>query len=277
LQLAPRRAAVGRLEQAAVRAAPGGVLPGALAGFPEPGVDDHGIRGIEGDLRAARVLVDIKDSIEGLAAVERAVDAAFLVGAVGVAENGGEDAIGVAGVDDDLRDLLAVAKAEVGPGEAGVGRLVEAVADGKVGPLQALTRGDIDDAGVRRRDRDGADRAGRLVVEDGPPGPAVIVRLPDAAVADAHIEDVGLGGDSGHGPGAAGPVGADRAPAHLAEEARIDGLGLEAGRRNDGHGEKREACGRDERQHGGQGRSDATTRSGHGDPPGCKSALNGHG
>ncbi len=65
-----------------------------------------------------------------------------------MAEDGGEDAVGIARIDDDLRDLLAVAKAEVDPGAAGVGRFVDAVADGEVGPLEAFARSDVDDVGL---------------------------------------------------------------------------------------------------------------------------------
>jgi hypothetical protein len=35
-------------------------------------------------------------------------------------EDGDEQALGIARVNDDLRDLLAVAQAEVGPGLSGV-------------------------------------------------------------------------------------------------------------------------------------------------------------
>ncbi len=240
MELAPGRAAVGRFVEAAVRTAPGGVLPRALAGFPETGVDDGRVLGIEGELGAARVLVDVEDALERPAAVEGAVDAAFLVRAVGMAEDGGEEAVGAARIDDDLRDLLAVPEAEVGPGPAGVGRFVDAVADREVGPLEALTARDVDDVRVRGRDGDGPDRARRLVVEDGAPGAAVVGRLPDAAVANAHVEDVGLRWDAGYGPGAPGAVGPDRAPAHLGEELLVKRLGGERGRSEDGGREQEE-------------------------------------
>ena len=111
-----------------------------------------------------------------LAAVGRAEDAALRVRAVRMAEHRDEDAVGIARIDGDLRDLLAVAQAEVRPGLAGVGGLVDAVADGEVGALQAFAAADVDDVRVRRRDRERADRAGRLVVEDRLPGAAVVGR-----------------------------------------------------------------------------------------------------
>ena len=104
-----------------------------------------------------------------LPAVGRSKDAALLVRAVRMPEHGDEQPVRVARVDDDLRDLLAVAQAEMRPGRAGVDRLVDAVAGGEVGPLQAFAAADVDDARIGRRDRDRADRAGGLVVEDRRP------------------------------------------------------------------------------------------------------------
>ena len=103
-------------------------------------------------------------------------------GPYGMAEHGDEETIGVLGIDDDLRNLLAVAQAEMRPGLAGVGGFVDAVAGRQVGALQAFAAADVDDVRIRWRQRDRADRAGRLVVEDRNPGASVVGRLPDAAV-----------------------------------------------------------------------------------------------
>ena len=158
------------------------------------------------------------------AAVGRAVEAALRIRAVRMSEHGDEEPVGIARVDGDLRNLLAVAQAEMRPGLAGVGGFVDAVADGEVGPLQALAAADVDDVRIGGRDGDGADGAGRLVVEDRIPGAAVVGRLPDAAVAHADVEDVRLAGDAGGGLGASAAMRADRAPAHFLKE-----LGIVAG------------------------------------------------
>jgi hypothetical protein len=68
------------------------------------------------------------------------------------------------------------------PGLAGVGGFVDSVADRKIGAMQAFAAGDINDVGIGRSDGDGANRLRGLVVEDGRPGAAVVVRLPYAAV-----------------------------------------------------------------------------------------------
>src|SRR4051794_10841779 len=99
-----------------------------------------------------------------------------------MAEDRDEESIRVLWIDDDLRNLLAVTQAEVRPRLSGIGGFVDAVSGGEIGPLQSFAAPDVDDVGVRRRDRDRADRSGRLLVEDRFPGEPVVVRLPDAAV-----------------------------------------------------------------------------------------------
>ena len=84
---------------------------------------------------------------------------------------------GIARVDGDLRDLLAVAQAEMRPGLAGVGGFVDAVADREIGTLQSLAAADVDDVRIGRRDGDRADGSGRLIVEDRIPGAAVVGRF----------------------------------------------------------------------------------------------------
>ena len=58
--------------------------------------------------------------------------------------------------------------------------------------MEPFAAAHVDHVRIRRRHRHRADGAGGLVVEDGIPGAAVVVRLPDAAVVDADVEDVGL-------------------------------------------------------------------------------------
>src|SRR5207249_2665721 len=116
------------------------------------------------------------------------------------------------------RDLAPLVQAEMAPRPAAVGGLVDAVACGEVRPLEALAAADVDHVRARRSDGDRTDGAGRLIVEDRPPGPAVVLGLPDPAVDGAHVEDVGLIRDAGRGLRAPAAVRADHAPAQLAEQ-----------------------------------------------------------
>ena len=177
----------------------------------------------------AGVLVLVQHLLERPSAVGRAEDAALGVRAVRVAEHGDEQPVGVARIDGDRRDHLAVAQAEVLSTSSGVGGLVDAVADREIGADDAGAGADVDDVRVRRRDGDRADRAGRLVVEQRHPVGAVVGRAPDAAVVEADVEDVRLAGDAGQRAGASGARRADVAPAHLAEREVLGGGGRRAG------------------------------------------------
>ena len=131
-----------------------------------------------------------------------------------MSERGDEKPMGVARVDVDHRDHLRVAKAEVRPRPAGVGRLVHAVADREVGPNDAGSRTDVDDVRVGRRDSDGPNRSGRLVVEDWLPRRPVVGGAPDAAVVEADIEHVRLTWDPRERPRPAGASRTDLPPVH---------------------------------------------------------------
>jgi len=109
-----------------------------------------------------------------------------------MAERRDEHAIRVPRIDDQRADLPRIAQPEMRPGPAGVGGLVDAVADRQIRTLKSFAAADVDDVRIGRRDRDGANRLRRLPVEDRCPRPAVIVRFPDTAVVDADVEDVRL-------------------------------------------------------------------------------------
>ncbi len=142
-----------------------------------------------------------------------------------MAEDGDKESIRITRIDRDLRDLLAIAEAEVGPGFAGVAGFVDAIADGEVGAMQAFTRAGVDDVGIGWSDGERADGAGGLVVEDGDPGAAVVVGLEDSAVDLRDVEDVGLRRDTGRGAGASAAQGSDGSPAEFGEELGVVGLG----------------------------------------------------
>ena len=233
--LAPRGAAVVGLEEPARRELPRAAhFPGGLSRGPEHGEDHVGIVRGQGQVHASRVLVAVEDLLEGPAAVLRPEDAPLGVRAVGMAEGGDEDPVGVLGVHDDHGNLLGVAQAQVLPGLAAVRGAVDAVAGGEVGPLQAFAAAHVDHLRIRRRHGDGPDRTGRLVVEDRRPDPAVVVAAPHPAVVHADVEDVGRAGYSHRGHRAAATVGTDHPPAHLLEERIGQRLG------GDGGGQKEE-------------------------------------
>src|SRR5205823_5477870 len=84
-ELRPRRAAVGRLEDAVACATEALPLDEALLLLPERGVDDARVRRVDADVVAARVLVLVEHLLERPPAVGRPEDAALRVRPVRVA------------------------------------------------------------------------------------------------------------------------------------------------------------------------------------------------
>ena len=62
--------------------------------------------------------------------------------------NRNEQAVRIARIDGDLRDLLTVAQAEMCPGASGVCRFVDTVSDGKIRTLQSFAAADINDVRI---------------------------------------------------------------------------------------------------------------------------------
>ncbi len=212
--------------------------PGRAARGPHVRVERLRIFRIEGEVDGACVVILVENFLPAIAAIGGTEDAAFGVGAVGMAEDGDEDAIGILRVDDDIGDLLAVAQTEMFPGVASVGGFVNSVARGKVGTAQAFAAAYVNNVGIRRRYGERADRAGGLVVEDGKPGATGVGGLPHAAIIYADVEEIWFAGDAGGGYGAASPERADTAPfetcVEVGRELRntyicIGGGGLRAG------------------------------------------------
>src|SRR6185312_5371534 len=231
-----RGAAVSGFEDAAVRAVPCAVLPWAFARFPQRGVNDVGVSGINQHVRGAHVLV-VRFRAAGenllpvLAAVGGAIDPALRIGPVRMAGHSGENFVGIPRIDGEFWNLLAIAQAKMGPRLAGISGFVDAVPDREVRAVQPLAAADINNVGIRRRNGNRANGAGGLMVKDGLPCAAVIIRLPDASIADAYIEDVRLAGHAADGPRASATIRPDAAPLERAEQRRIKlrkwpGLGL---------------------------------------------------
>ena len=241
----PRGPAVGRLEDPAARARPHRVLPRPLPLLPQRGVHDVRIDRVDVDVVPARVLVLVEHLLKGLAAVERSEDAALLVRPVRMAERSDEQAVGVARIDVDARDLLGVVETEPGPRPSRIGGLVDAITRREVGPVQTLAAAHVDDVRIGRRNRDGADGSCGLVIEDRHPRAPGVGRLPDAAIDRRHVEGVWLTPVPGDGHGPACAVRADVAPLHVGEERRTDARRL-LGRHGGEHGGDQPGCGKDD-------------------------------
>ena len=82
---------------------------------------------------------------------------------------------------DDACNAFAVREPDVGPVLAAVGRFIDAVADRHAVARPTLAGADPNRVGVRRIQRDRADRLNRFLVEDGLERGAAVGRLPDSA------------------------------------------------------------------------------------------------
>src|SRR6185437_12626381 len=109
--------------------------------------DEAGHLVVEFEIAGAVDALGLEHALPVLAAVGGAVDAAARV--AGVAGGRGEDDVGILGIDDDLIDLGGVGESDMGPGLAGVGGLVHAVA---VGAADRVAAAGIDHVGIGRSD-----------------------------------------------------------------------------------------------------------------------------
>ena len=184
----PAVAAIGGLEQPAARAT-GGDVPEVAPGLPDRGVEDARIAGVHRHVHGAAIFVAIENFRPVLAAIVGAIDTARLVRAEDVAEGSDIDDVGVGRVDQHAADMLGVLQADIAPGQAGIGALIDAVAIGHVEPDGGLAHAGIDHVGVRARHRDRTNSRGlQEAVGDAAPVEPAITGLPDAAGTGAEIE-----------------------------------------------------------------------------------------
>ncbi len=221
-QRLPRRAAVGRLEDAAARAVRRRVdAPRRTPRVPERGVHDLRVLRVELQVDRADVLVLVEHLLPRGAAVAGAEDAAVGVRAVDVAERGDEHHVRVLGVHDHPPDVPRVVEADVRPRLPGVGGLVHPVAERVLRPHVGLARAHVDDVRLGRRHANRADRADGLRVEHRVPRAARVQRLPDAAADRSEVEDSGLARHARDGVHAPGPERPDQPPAEAGVQARV--------------------------------------------------------
>ncbi len=171
----PAVAAIARAPEAGALATGRHEVRPAL-GLPRPGEDDARVVRVDREVVDTGPLGDEEDVVPGLAAVQRAVEAALGVRAVGVPEGGDVDAVGIARVNAHLADVARLLQPEVLPGLAGVGAAVDAVAVADVATDRGLAHPDVDDVRVRLGDGDPTDR-GALEVAVGDVLPVSVRRL----------------------------------------------------------------------------------------------------
>src|SRR5581483_5811398 len=185
--LGPVVAAIGGLAHAAAFAA-APQRPRAAIHLPQRREEYLRVVRIEREVDGADVVVAKEDALPRPAAVARPIDAALFVRAIRMAQGRGIHNIGIGGIDAQPRDHLRVLQADVCPGLAAVGRLVDAVALDGVAAQLGFAGADVHNVGIRFGDGDGADgRARDLAISDRTPGGAAIRGLPQAAAGSAEV------------------------------------------------------------------------------------------
>ena len=230
VEIRPRRAAVGRLQEAARARRVGAVAAGAerpalAAEVPHAGEERARVLPVHGDHGAARrEVAAFQDLRPRLAAVGGAVDAAVVAVGPELAGRARVNGVGFRGIHEDLRDPLRAAEPRVRPALAAVDRLVHAVADRDAVARPGFARADPDRLRVLRIDRHRADRLHGLLVEDRLEGRSAVDRLPDAAGggADEDRQAVALADGVDGGDAAAHRRGADVARAEAGDGLRVD-------------------------------------------------------
>src|SRR6266850_3199665 len=107
------------------------------------------------------------------------------------------------------------------PSLAAVGGLVNSVSGREIGPAQSFSAAHINNFGIGWRNRQRANRACGLPVENRQPSLALVGGFPNAAVVYAYVEDVGLAGNAANGNRAPAAKRPNHPPAHLRVEIGI--------------------------------------------------------
>ncbi len=182
----PRLAGIGRLVDPRARAARQ-KRPDMTSTLVGGGVEHVGIARVDLDVGDAGVLVDGQHLSPGLPAVGGLVETSLAARGPQGPLGSHIDHVAIAGIDDDLADVLGSLQSHLLPGLSTVGALVDTIAPADVAAADVLTGADPDHIRIRGVDGHAAHRVGGLVVEDRRPGDSRVVRLPDTAGADRYV------------------------------------------------------------------------------------------
>jgi len=196
-------------------------LPRIAHELPHAREQDARVAGHHHQIRGARRVVDEQHLLPALAPVRGPEHASLCIGCPHVPQRAHEYDVGIGRIDHDPGDLADVAQTHELPALARVGRHEDAAAVHDVVPRVPLPGAHPHDIRVRRSERYGTDRRGRLVLEDRLPRIAAIDRLPYAARRGADVVHVAVSryaDDGGHAP--AGHRGAEIAELEVVERIR---------------------------------------------------------
>ena len=231
--LGPVIAAIGRLPEAAPCAA-ADEKPRLAPRLPEAGVEHVRVRRVHRQVGGTGRVVAEQDLLPRLAAVLRAIDAAFRIRPEHVAECGDIGDVRIGGVGDDPTDVLRGGESQVTPRLAGIHRLPHAIAVRHVAANRRLAAARPHDVRVALEECHGADRAAEVIVGHRIPRLPAIGRLPHAAACGRDVILIRALGGSHHRGHSSGVRRADEVPVDPLPDRRVDRAGrLHGGRSAD--------------------------------------------
>src|SRR5438128_2407675 len=196
-ELCPRCSAVVRNEKTAAGATAFS-RPRVHLELPHCGEERLRIRRTHHHVDAAGIWIDKQNSSPGLPAVGRSIDPALLLRSVAVSLSCDENDVRIFWIDRKSSDSSTLLQSHARPRAAGVGGLIDSIADRDMTAYERLARSCPDDVRIRRRDCERTDRRDILTVEDRRPVNAAIGGLPDSAGRRARVVHIRIAGNSGY-------------------------------------------------------------------------------
>src|SRR5664279_2536748 len=145
-QLCPGGSAVARAIQSSARPLQRGIgAPRRTVRVPRAGKQNIRSTCRDGEVGDANGGPFVEHVSPGVSAVDRLVNPALVVGAIGVPQHSDVDSVRVVRIDDDATDLAGIMQADIFPGRAAVQRLVYSVARGEIGAYVRLAGARIHD------------------------------------------------------------------------------------------------------------------------------------
>jgi len=161
-------------------------------------VEDVRIARIHDDFVDTRVLAAAKDLLPALTAIDGLVEATLATARPQRALRSHVDDLRISWIDQDGTDVLGVLQAHVLPGLTAIETSVDAIAVADVSAADVLAGTDPDGIRIVRIERQTTDGVRLLAVENGFPGRARVLGLPDSSTTDRDVPRGGLVGMKRH-------------------------------------------------------------------------------
>jgi len=156
-----------------------------------------GVLRVYGHVAGGGAFIDEERALPGGAAVVRAAEAALLIRPEGVPHGRRVDNARSFGVDHNPRKALRILDPGIRPGLPAVGGFIDPVAVGNAVARKTLTRADVDNLRIVRRDGYRADGESSSVLENGFVSHTAMAGFPQPPCGMCRIQDIGISRHAG--------------------------------------------------------------------------------